>query len=239
MRERLYTASGVEISIRHRKTEREHAIVIAHGFFQSKETKTFRKLEEDLASAFDTVSMDFRGHGKSKGLYTFSAREAEDLKAVVDYTREHHRKVGVLAFSYGAAVAIVEAAEFKNVDSLVCVCAPMASEGIEFRWWTPRAVRIGLRGLEPGAGARFLNPFLKKTRPIDVVANLAPTPVFFIHGAKDPLVTVRHSHALFERAHEPKEIFIFQEGTHAEELYRQFPLPFIRLLKNWFSKTLA
>ncbi len=239
MNQFVTTVSGVPISIRHRKTEREQVIVIAHGFFQSKETKTFQKLEEDLLHSFDTISMDFRGHGKSKGFYTFSAREVEDLKAVLDYARAHHKKVGVLAFSYGAAIAILEAAEFRNVDSLACVCAPMASEEIEFRWWTPSAIRIGLRGMEAGAGARFWNLFLKKTRPIDVVAKLSPIPVFFVHGAKDPLVTVRHARALYERALEPKEIFIFEKGTHAEELYRQFPREFVSLTRDWFSKTLS
>ena len=130
MQDSVVTSSGVKISIRHKRILKNIAIVVAHGFFQSKETQTFKKIEDELIQYFDIVSMDFRGHGKSEGLYTFSAYEKEDLKAVVDYARQHYQKVGVLGFSYGGSIALIEQAEFRNIDSLVCVSSPMASDKI-------------------------------------------------------------------------------------------------------------
>ena len=238
MHDSVVTQSGERISIRHKKTSKESAVVIAHGFFQSKETSTFKKIENDLLDCFDVISMDFRGHGKSTGFYTFSALEKEDLKAVLDYAHELYRKVGVLGFSYGGSIAIIEQIEFKNIDSLICVSSPMASEDIEFKWWTPNAIRLGIRGLERGAGVRPGNPYLKKIRPIDVVQKISPVPVFFIHGDQDPTVNCRHSQKLYEIAKEPKKLEIFEKGSHAKEIYRKYPVDFIKAVKEWFDDTL-
>ena len=197
------------------------------------------RTSDELIDYFDIVSMDFRGHGKSEGSYTFSACEKEDLKAVVDYTRQHYQKVGVLGFSYGGSIALIEQAEFRNIDSLVCVSSPMASEKIEFKWWTPNAIKLGIKGLERGAGVRPGNPYLKKIRPIDVVQDVAPTPVFFIHGDQDPTVDHSHSRRLYESAMEPKKLKIFGRGSHAEELYRKYPESFVQDVIGWFRSTLG
>ena len=234
----LKTPSDMRISIRHTRKIFPHVVVVAPGFFQSKETKTFKDLEKDLQKFTGVISMDFRGHGRSGGGYTFSADEKEDLKTVLDYAKGHYKKVGVLGFSYGGAIAMIEQAEFSNIDSMVCVSSPMASDEVEFKWWTPDAVKLGIKGLEPGAGVRPANPFLQKIKPIDIISLISPTPIFFIHGTDDPTVGVRHCRCLYERANEPKKVKIFERGSHAEEIYRQFRDPFVSEIRKWFSETL-
>ncbi|MBI4353436.1 MAG: alpha/beta fold hydrolase [Candidatus Omnitrophica bacterium] len=233
------SGDGVKISIRHCRGGKKAAVVIAPGFFTGKDTRTYRRLEGDLKDVFDVVSMDFRGHGRSEGRYAYSAKEKEDLKAVIGYARDSgHKKIGVLGFSYGGAIAILEAAEYKDVDSLVCAGSPMASGEIEFKWWTWEGLKLGLWRWERGKGVRSGNPFLAKVRPLDVVASVSPIPILFIHGTGDPTVDVRHSRMLYEAAREPKAIKIFEKGSHAEEIYRRFPAEFIQTVKEWFGKTL-
>ncbi len=235
----VFTRSGIRISIRYAKASAQRCVVIAPGFFQSKETRTFKRIEEDLrqATGASVLSMDFRGHGRSSGLYTFSAHETEDLKAVLEHARQNHGRVGVLGFSYGGAIALLEQAAFGGIDSLVCVSSPMAASGIEFKWWTPQAFKIGVLRFELGVGCRAGHPFLPKVRALDVVSR-AKIPVFFMHGDKDPTVGQRHSQALYTAAAEPKRLKIFKNGNHAEELYRQFPAEFMREVSSWFLETL-
>ena len=239
MQKFVQTTSGLRISIHHLKSEKDKVIIIAPGFFQSKLTPTFERIANDLEKNFDVISMDFRGHGQSQGFYTFSALEKEDLKAVVDYAKEHYKRVGVLGFSYGGSITIIEQAEFKNIDSIVCVSSPMASDKVEFKWWTIDAIKLGLKGLEPGAGVRPGKPFLQKTKALDVVSLVSPTPIYFIHGTHDPTVSAKHSESLYERAQEPKKIKIFERGSHAEEIYRQTPDRFIEEVRSWFFETLT
>jgi pimeloyl-ACP methyl ester carboxylesterase len=234
----LKTGCGVRISIRENRIGSDLAIIIAPGFFQSKETKTFRSIEADLAGRFDVISMDYRGHGKSGGLFTFSAKESEDLKAVLDYARERYQRVGVLGFSYGGTIALLEQERYRNIDSIACVSSPMASKEIEFAWWLPRSLKLGYKGLERGAGARIGNPFMDKVNAIDIVEKLSPTPLFFIHGDEDPTVFQRHTDMLYEKSAEPKKKFIFTKASHAEEIYRQYPKLFIKLVIDWFDQTL-
>ena len=238
MQKFVQTTSGLKISIHHIKSEKDKVIIIAPGFFQSKLTPTFERIAHDLEKNFDVISMDFRGHGQSQGLYTFSALEKEDLRAVVDYARERYKKVGVLGFSYGGSITVIEQAEFKNIDSIVCVSSPMASDKVEFKWWTIDAIKLGLKGLERGAGVRPGNPFLQKTKALDVVSLVSPTPIYFIHGNHDPTVSMKHSESLYDKAKEPKKIKIFEKGSHAEEIYRRFPDEFINSVKRWFEETL-
>lgn len=81
------------------------AVLICPGFFQSKETTTFRRLAQALAEGRDVLAMDFRGHGRSTSLYTFSAREGVDLEAILNFARERYQRIGLLGFSMGGAIA--------------------------------------------------------------------------------------------------------------------------------------
>ena len=233
----VYTPGKVKISVRHIQLGFDTALIVAPGFFQSKETPTFKKIEKALSDSFGVLSMDFRGHGKSNGLYTFSAREKEDLKSVIDYARTFYKKIGVLGFSYGGTIAILEQVEFHNIDSLICVSSPMASSEIEFKWWTSSALKLGIKGLEPGAGVRPGNPYLKKINAIDVVEKVR-APILFIHGSQDPTVSQRHSEKLYQAAKDPKSIKIFPAASHAEEIYRRYPVEFIQTIKEWLKKCL-
>ena len=215
------------------------AVIICPGFFQSKDTVTFQRMSRALAGRFDVLAMDFRGHGKSSGLYTFSAREGADLEAVLAFARVRYQRIGVVGFSLGAAIAINTVSRHPDqVRSLIAVSAPSTFEQIEFKWWTPEAMRTGMQGLEPGAGCRPGNPLLKKARPIERAPRLAPLPILFIHGTRDVIVGVEHSRRLFAAASEPKRLEIIEGGSHAEALFRDDPQRFSDLVNEWLAQTL-
>ncbi len=233
------TADNVRISFDlYRKPGRDVAVLICPGFFQSKETPTFQRLSQALAKECDAICMDFRGHGKSGGLFMFSAREPADLEAVLDWAGKRYRRIGILGFSLGAATAINLASHRKDITTLIAVSAPSAFEDIEFQFWTPEAIRTGITGLEPGAGCRPGNPWLKKERPADNIKAVSPVPVLFIHGTRDATVFSRHSERLYKVAGEPKRLVLIEQGGHAEELFRLQPDQFLPLVQDWLRSTL-
>jgi len=215
-------------------------VLLCPGFFKSKETPTFQRLAEALAGDRAVLCMDFRGHGRSSGHYTFSAKEHADLEAVLTWARARYERLGILGFSLGAAIAINTLSRHPGrVRSLIAVSAPCAFEDIEFKWWTPEAIRRGLQGLEPGAGCRPGNLFLKKERPIDRVRALAPIPTLFLHGTRDVIVDAQHSRRLYAAAQEPKRLEVIKGGSHAEALFRDDPQRFLRLVDAWWARTLS
>ena len=234
------TSDGERISFVHRhESGREVAVVLCHGFFKSKDTSTFRRLSDTLARGYDVVTMDFRGHGRSSGRYTFSAREGADLEAVLAWMRPRYRSIGVLGFSLGAAVAINTVSHHQDgVRSLIAVSAPVAFEEIEFKWWTAEAIRRGIQGLEPGAGCRLGNLFLAKERPIERIRFIQGIPALFLHGTRDVIVEHRHSRRLYAAAADPKRLEIIEGGSHAEALFRDDPEGFMRVVSEWLSATL-
>lgn len=235
----VMTVDGVRIAYDHYRGQRQDALlVVCPGFFQSKETQTFQRLSTQLAALCDVVCMDFRGHGCSGGLFTFSALEANDLRAVLSPLRERYPRIAALGFSLGAAVSINLAAETRCFNSIVGVSTPMSFEEIEDRFWTPEALKTGLRGCESGAGFRPGNPLLPKTPPISTIGKLSPIPVLLIHGTRDPITFFRHSERLFDKAREPKQLELIDGGGHAEDLYRQNPTRFLGLVNVWLTTTL-
>lgn len=218
---------------------RETVLIICPGFFQSKDTPTFRRLSQALAREHHVIAMDFRGHGRSGGWYTFSAQEGLDLEAVLRWARERYERIGLVGFSLGAAIMIQTVSRVRErVQSLIAVSAPCAFESIELKWWTPDAVRTGLHGLEPGAGCRPGPLWLPKLDPLACVPRLAPVPILFIHGTRDAIVGVDHSRRLYAAASEPKRLEILEGGSHAEALFRDGSEDFCRLVSGWWADTL-
>jgi pimeloyl-ACP methyl ester carboxylesterase len=238
--QQVTTADGITVSLDHyHDGAHEAALIICPGFFQSKETATFRRMSEALAGARDVLSMDFRGHGRSTGLYTFSSHETADVEAVLRWAVDRYRAIGLMGFSMGAAIAINTASRHQGeIKSLIAVSGPFAFDEIEFRFWTPEAIRDGAKGCEPGAGCRPGSPLLEKERPVDTIQAFRGLPALFVHGTKDEIVHVRHTHRLYAAAPEPKELAIIEHGSHAESLFRDDPQGFLGLVEPWLARTL-
>lgn len=230
------TSDEVAISVDcYRNGAQERALVICPGFFASKETATFRRMAQALATTRDVVTMDFRGHGRSSGSYTFSAKEGADLEAVLQWVQPRYAKIDIMGFSLGAAIAITTIArQSQGIDRVIAVSGPSSFEEIEFKFWTPEAMRIGILEFESGAGCRPGSVFLKKERPVEAIGSLR-LPILLIHGTNDVIISHHHSHRLYAAAQEPKRLTILEGGSHAEALYRDDPRTFLGLVESWLT----
>jgi len=81
-------------------------------------------LAKALSGEYEVFMFDFRGHGKSSGVFTWTSREGDDLRAVLDFIAGQYSKKGLIAFSVGASISINILASDKRVDSFICVSAP-------------------------------------------------------------------------------------------------------------------
>ena len=238
----LTTVDHQKISFQHFKNGCRAVIVIAHGYYNSKQCMVLQQLAKALGEKYDIFMFDFRGHGKSSGVFTWTSREGSDLRAVLDFIAPQYSKKGLIAFSIGASISINVIANDKRVDSFVCVSAPSDMAKIEY-WvlaldWSGDAVytllnpvgRIG-KGVRPG-------PFwLAKERPIDNVGKIS-IPIMFIHGSRDWVIRRWHSEALYQKAGGMKKIVFIKNGPHAEYLMRDYPEQFVAEVNKWFLDTL-
>ncbi|MDD5655285.1 MAG: alpha/beta fold hydrolase [Candidatus Omnitrophica bacterium] len=238
----LTTVDHQKISFQHFKNGAPAVIIIAHGYYNSKQCLVLRQLAQALGGEYDIFMFDFRGHGKSGGIFTWTSREGNDLRAVLDFIAPLYSKVGLIAFSMGASISINLLANDKRVDSFICVSAPSDMSRIDYRFWELNwkgdlvytlfnsKGRIG-KGVRPG-------PFwLAKERAIDNIGKIT-IPVMFIHGSRDWVIRPWHSQALYDKTQSKKRLAIIKNGPHAEYLMRDYPGQFVAEAKNWFHDTL-
>jgi pimeloyl-ACP methyl ester carboxylesterase len=239
---KLLTEDSHRIVIRHFRSGHSAAVILAHGFYNNKDTYLFRGIAADLSCALDVISFDFRGHGESSGLFSWTSHEPKDLRAVVAYAREcGYPRIGVIGFSLGAAVALIEASENRTIQSVIAVSGPSDFWKIDYQFWKKDMLddlKLNLGSKGKGKGIRPGNPFLPKIKPSDIVARISPTPVLFIHGSEDWLIRPWHSEALYQRAQEPRKLEIFKGMGHAERIYDVCPREFMKVCLGWFQETL-
>jgi len=233
----LQTEDKIDIAINHYNAGRNSVVIIAHGWYMCKDSKYFKAMSEDFFINHDVITMDFRGHGKSSGLYTFTAKEPEDLKTVINYAKQRYSKIGLIGFSLGAAISIIHTAKYNDINSLITVSAPVSFDKIESHFFKKEAFIPTFEKFElfRSLSIRPGNILLKKVNPVDVVQNVVSAPVLFISGGKDPTIYPWHSQELYNKSCEKKSLLIFDDDFHAEDLYINSRERFMSECNSWMS----
>ena len=236
----LITKDKKSIAYKWYKNNHEKVVVIAHGFFNSKDSVLLTELAEHLAEKQDVFIFDLRGHGKSTGVFTWTSKEQIDLETALDYIRDEYKSISIIGFSMGGSVSInVLAKEKYKIDSFICISAPSDCSKIDYKWWKlsiendivysllTKSGRTG-KGIRPG-------PFwLYKEKPIDNIHKLK-MPVLYIHGDKDWVVDYKHSVKLHEKTNSSKKLVIMKNGPHAEYLMRRHKNELLQEIDGWLN----
>lgn len=230
----LNTPDGTRIAINHYNTGHDEALIIAHGWFMTKDSKYFNDMAGALSQNLDVITMDFRGHGRSSGFYTFTSKEPADLKCVVDYAKEQYRKVYLLGFSLGGALVLIHSAIERDVDKVIAVSAPHSFRKIENHMWRKEAWSAFIKKFE---WSRFFsirpNPIVQKKIPPIEIVDKVDVPTLFIAGDRDPIVHSWHTKSLFDKANCKKQFELFKDCCHAEDLFLQERDKFLALCRTW------
>jgi len=219
----------------------EKVIVIAHGFFNSKEAVLLKQLAHSLNDQYDIILFDFRGHGKSQGLFYWTSKEYLDLLGILGLAKQKYRKIGLIGLSLGAATSLITATKTTSIDSIISISAPANFSKIEYHFWNFNIKndlifnifgqgKIG-KGVRPG-------PFWhKKEKPGEIVGKIQ-TPIFFIHGDADWVISDGHSKELYNNTTSLKRIRIIESGPHADYLFLEHQAEMLHLIREWFQETL-
>lgn len=231
---RLKTKDNVEIAVNYYSNDFDSVLIIAPGWFMTKDSKSFLKMSETFSKYSDVLSVDFRGHGKSGGFYTFTSKEVDDISTVIEFAKSKYNKIYLLGFSLGAALVLIAGSKFKFIDKIVAVSAPVAFDKIENQvWkkeaWLPTLQKCELKRWVSVRPSLFIN---KKINPIEIVKEIS-CPTLFIAGEKDVTVCSWHTEKLFEEAICKKEYILFENCYHAEDLFIQNKEKFVKSCVDW------
>jgi len=236
----LNTDDKKKIAYNWYKNDKPKAVVIVHGFFNSKDSVLLKGLAEYLSKKQDVFIFDLRGHGGSEGCFTWTSEEWRELNAVLDFLKDKYDSVNVIGFSMGGSICInVLSGNKYKIDSFICISAPSDCSRIDYKWWQLDIendigyllfTREGMqgKGIRPG-------PFwLAKEKPVDNAGKLK-MPVLYIHGDKDWVVGKWHSEALFKKTNTDKKILIIKNGPHAEYLMRKHQGELLPAIDEWLD----
>lgn len=167
----------------------------------------------------NVLMFDYYGHGSAIGKpITLGYREISDFLGAVAYAkgRAPQTHLGVLAYSMGAAIAIMAAARNNDLEAVVADSAfathwsvvdynvrhvfsllslPFVWVADYVMWWR--------------AGYRF-----RQVEPLRDISRIAPRPILIIHGGKDSMVDPHDAALLYNAAGEPKELWLLPEADH-------------------------
>lgn len=236
----LTTIDNHKIAYTHYDNGHEKAVIIAPGFFNSKDATLLKRLKDHLIDSYDVIMFDFRGHGESSGLYTWTAKEGLDLEKVIDYAKMKYSTIGLIGFSFGAAISIQVAAKDKSIASFIAISAPQDPAKIDYRLWELDIENDIIYNLQEGRIGKGVRPgpfWLTKKKPLDLV-NRITCPVLYIHGDKDWVIGHLHSQKLYDKTKSKKKIAVIKDGPHAEYLLRKNADETLKLILEWFKETL-
>ena len=225
--------------------------IVCHGLGSSKSNQLIlaRRL---VPGGFNVLIFDLRAHGESGGQVTgYGALEKRDVLAAIKWVRERHAKESEKIFGVGAsmgAVALLAAAADDSAEgkSLAAVATYAAYDDLDalardvthefFR--PPLAALLQHIGLPAASLHAGVN--LSRWAPKELVGQVWPRPILFIHGELDEIIPFERGKTLFDAASQPKYHAWFAQGDHndvvdndlaAEMVYEFFrtasPIPVI------------
>lgn len=162
-----------------------------------------------VEAGYNVLMYDYRGFGKSGGAVDRRGM-IDDVKAAFTYIggRKDIDRTRLISFghSLGGAKSITALAE-TPVGGLRAII-------IDGTFASYRAMARVVGGQ---LGADLVTDELS---PQGFVAKLPMVPFLVVHGTRDEVVPFTQGRSLFENAHEPKTMFVVEEGTHGGSLVR-------------------
>jgi fermentation-respiration switch protein FrsA (DUF1100 family) len=190
----------------------------------------------------NVLVFEYYGHGQEVGKpVTLGYREINDFLGAVTYAKERApaTRLGVLAYSMGAAVAIMCGARCQEVEAII------ADSSFATHWSVVDYNVHRVLHLPPAPFTRVADYLLwwragyrfDQVAPLREIGKIAPRPILIIHGGKDSLVDPRDAPLLYEAAGDPKELWIVPEADHCGA-YFQDRRAYVKKVLSFFEQHL-
>lgn len=198
-----------------KKTDK--AIILLHGYPADKGNifPNMRFLQQE----YNLLLFDFRYFGQSGGHYTTIGKdEVLDVLAAVQVLKEKQmRKIGVWGFSMGAAVALMSAAESRDINMVIADSGYARLDWMAEEHFKVPVVNRILATLMRAWGIILLQYDITHISPANALAKLT-IPVLLISSDHDDLIAARHAKLLQEiAASKPNvKVITYQHLSHGE-----------------------
>jgi len=198
------------------------AIICLHGYAGSCDPDL--KYAPELHKAgYNLLYFNFRAHGRSRGKITsIGALEVEDCRAAIDFAlQQGSSAIGLLGFSMGGRVALLTAAQHpQGVRAVISDGGPArlttAIAGDIVNRGLPRFLSFPISSIIVLGMSIWTGKFLFAREPYHQCARIAPLPVLFIHGGKDPHTSNAELRHMVEAAGADASAWVIAQAGHRD-----------------------
>ena len=219
----------------------DKAIIFVHGHGADRH-EGMRWFKAVHAAGFNILAFDLRNQGKSaKSFSTMGYFEKRDVIRALDYLQQQKQieSIGIFGTSMGAATSIMAMVDDSRIAAGVFEAGwanldDLYSEIIEQHMGLPSYPLLPLTTwmLEQRTGME-----MAKLNPEDMLADIAPRPVFIIHCSGDNLIGFSHGERNYAAAKKPKEFWKSPCQMHARA-WQSDPEYIEQRVTNYFTKYL-
>lgn len=196
-------------------------IILCHGFGTNK-SDLIGFVPFLHENGYNVFMFDFRAHGDSPGYCSLGYYEVNDLLGAIDCLKNipgvDMGRMGAIGVSMGAAVVFMTAPKTPYLKAVVGDSSILSFERTVTRFAKlfynlPKfpLVYITIKAVELRLGFKA-----GEADPGDYIGKISPRAVFIIHGANDVRILVKDAKLLYEKANQPKQIWIVPEADHLE-----------------------
>ena len=219
----------------------DKAVIFIHGHGADRH-EGMRWFKAVHQAGFNILAFDLRNQGKSaKSFSTMGYFEKRDVIRALDYLQQQKQieSIGIFGTSMGAATSIMAMVDDSRIAAGVFEAGwanldDLYSEIIEQHMGLPSYPLLPLTTwmLEQRTGMEMV-----KLNPEDMLADIAPRPVFIIHCSGDNLIGFSHGERNYAAAKKPKEFWKSPCQMHARA-WQSDPEYIEQRVTNFFTKYL-
>ena len=219
----------------------DKAVIFIHGHGADRH-EGMRWFKAVHQAGFNILAFDLRNQGKSaKSFSTMGYFEKRDVIRALDYLQQQKQieSIGIFGTSMGAATSIMAMVDDSRIAAGVFEAGwanldDLYSEIIEQHMGLPSYPLLPLTTwmLEQRTGMEMV-----KLNPEDMLADIAPRPVFIIHCSGDNLIGFSHGERNYAAAKKPKEFWKSPCQMHARA-WQSDPEYIEQRVTNYYTKYL-
>lgn len=241
---RLRTRDGIELEAWFMPPAQRGAplVVALHGY-RGERSELLGIGSSLWRRGYGVLLLDFRGRGASgRQRISMGAWEVNDLLAALEWVRRTMpgAPVGLLGYSMGAAVALMEGGRHAEVRAIVADCAYSSQAGV-VSYGVKRLTRLRGDFILPVAALfhrGYRRPAFEQVIPIAHAREWSGKALFFIGAERDQTVDPGDTRRLFEAAPEPKVLWMPRGASHCGA-YFQDRERYCRLVGQFFENYLG
>jgi fermentation-respiration switch protein FrsA (DUF1100 family) len=197
-----------------------------------------------VQQGFSVLLYDYRGRGESGGQRSSAGdREQWGALGAIDYVNSRAiptTRIGLLGFSLGAGVALLVAAQVKDLPAIVADSAFVDSL-LDLERITLHSVVLPRWFMYPivFAGRIFFGANFANVRPVKAVPHIAPRLVLFIHGSEDKVIPPAETIELYRAASNRENLVWIVPGAGHVKAYLHRPEEYVQRVAAFFQRSLS